>query len=116
MRRTVSIFALIILLFQAGIVSAQQYHFSSDNKKAIKYYKEAETDYRQKELAMAVESLQKAVKKDAGFIEAWLLLGDPDQRSVHGSCRLGQPRHSEAPVQPDPGSRFGRSQLPGCLR
>ncbi len=76
MKRTFPIFILIVFLFQSAFLSAQQYQLSSDNKKAIKYYKAAELAYRQKELSIAIESLQKAVKKDRDFIEAWMLLGD----------------------------------------
>ena len=76
MIRTIPIFILIVFLFHTSSISAQQYQLSSNNKKALKYYKAAELAYRQKELSIAVESLQKAVKKDKGFIEAWMLLGD----------------------------------------
>ena len=76
MTRTFSIFILIVFLSQFGTLSAQQYQLSSDNKKALKYYKTAELAYRQKELPLAIESLQKALKKDRQFIEAWMLLGD----------------------------------------
>ncbi|RLD50728.1 MAG: hypothetical protein DRJ05_19270 [Bacteroidetes bacterium] len=76
MIRAFFIFILIVLSSQFCLVTAQQYQLSSENKKALKYYKEAELAYRQKELMPAVESLQKAVKKDPDFIEAWLLLGD----------------------------------------
>lgn len=76
MIRTFSIFVLIVLLSQFCSITAQQSQLSSENKKALKYYQAAELAYRQKELMPAVESLQKAVKKDPDFIEAWLLLGD----------------------------------------
>jgi len=58
------------------VLHAQERQLSSVNKKAIKYYENAESAYRQKDFSTAVESLQKSLKKDPEFIEAWLLSGD----------------------------------------
>jgi outer membrane protein OmpA-like peptidoglycan-associated protein len=76
MKRFFAIAALAVFLFQFELLPAQQYQLSSANKKALKYYQAAEVAYRQKDLETAATTLQKALKKDSGFIEAWLLLGD----------------------------------------
>lgn len=57
-------------------IYAQQYQLSSKNKKALKFYGQAETAFRTRENASAQVALLKAVKADKDFIEAWLLLGD----------------------------------------
>ena len=70
---------LIIFSLFAGLfanLNAQDYLLSGSNKKAIKYYKIAEQEFRQQDYKAANEALQVAVKKDNNFIEAWLLLGD----------------------------------------
>lgn len=65
----------IIFLFPSGLW-AQEYEFSTKNKKAIKQYAFAESAYTLKDNQEAIEYLKKAVKADKNFIEAWLLLGD----------------------------------------
>lgn len=69
---------IIISLTLTGISEsgAQSWTFSSTNKKAIKYYKQAETAFKSSDYLLVREQLLKAIKKDDKFIEAWLLLGD----------------------------------------
>ena len=58
-----------------GIV-AQSHHLTSTSKKAVKYYKQAEAFYVQKNYAEAETALVKSLEKDDSFIEAMFLLGD----------------------------------------
>ncbi len=60
------------------IAHPQSYHLqlSSKNKKAIKWYHEAETAFKARDNQKALLFLDKAVNKDKKFIEAWLLKGD----------------------------------------
>ncbi len=71
-------FFLVILItcFLTNSLWAQGYEFSSQNKKALKHYAKAETAYREKDNREAILYLNKAVRADDQFIEAWLLLGD----------------------------------------
>ncbi len=65
-----------MLLVSVLEICAQSYKLSSTNKKAIKYYRQAETFYRLMEYENAEQALNKSLQKDDGFIEAMLLLGD----------------------------------------
>ncbi len=67
---------LLILLFLAAAVQAQDYSFSSDSKKALKFYEKAEEAYLAHELEKSSEFLIRSIKEDSSFIEAYLLLGD----------------------------------------
>ncbi len=55
---------------------AQSYKLTSTNKKALKYYNEAASNYKLGNYNTAVTFLNKSIKYDKGFIEAQLLLGD----------------------------------------
>ena len=68
--------SIIFLLSCTLGLFAQSYTFSTNNKKAIKYYKQAEGFYRGMDYSNAEEALQKSLQKDEGFIGAMLLLGD----------------------------------------
>ena len=72
------IFLLItMLLFIINGVGAQAYiKLSSNNKKALKWYHQAEDLFKARDNENALVYLEKAVDKDEGFIEAWLLEGD----------------------------------------
>jgi len=74
-------FKRIVLIFfiiaSSQITNAQYYlKLSSHNKKALKYYHQAEQTFKKRDNAKALIFLNKALKKDDGFIEAWLLKGD----------------------------------------
>ena len=55
---------------------APRYFKGRANKKAVKSYKMAEAAFKRNNLENAIVNLNKAIKKDKDFIEAWLLLGD----------------------------------------
>lgn len=67
---------LLSLFVLSVIVYGQSYKLTSDSKKAIKFYKQAESFYRQQKFPEAELDLKKAIKHDDTFIEAMLLLGD----------------------------------------
>ena len=69
---------ILILLLFLGIFNsqAQNSDLSTDNKKALKHYRNAEYSFNKSDLEASKESLNKAVRKDPEFIEAWLFLGD----------------------------------------
>jgi len=68
------LFVLLILTISTS--NAQNYQLSSSDKKAIKYYNEAASHYKVGNFKEAATSLEKSLKHDSNFIEAWLLLGD----------------------------------------
>ena len=67
---------IIILIFGFYNSQAQDSNLSSNNKKAIKHYKNAELFFNRSDLEASKESLNAALRKDPKFIEAWLFLGD----------------------------------------
>jgi len=69
---------ILILLLFLGIFNsqAQNSDLSTDNKKALKHYRNAEYSFNRSDLEASKESLNEAVHKDPEFIEAWLFLGD----------------------------------------
>lgn len=68
---------LIILLILTSItISAQEYQLSSKNKKAIKYYNNAASYFKNGNYNKAVNFLDKSLVHDKIFVEAYLLLGD----------------------------------------
>jgi outer membrane protein OmpA-like peptidoglycan-associated protein/tetratricopeptide (TPR) repeat protein len=69
---------ILFMLFFSGTLAAgaQQNPLSSQNKKAVKLYRNAEQSFLGREYEHAISELKKSVEKDPGFVEAWLLLGD----------------------------------------
>lgn len=61
----------VILIFTIVPLSAQ---YSSDSKKAIKIYEKAQAEFRSRNDVEAEELLNKALKIDDKFIEAWFML------------------------------------------
>lgn len=57
------------------LLYSQEMHYSTQNKKAIKFYEEASKYYDTRQNASAVEFLKKAIKEDSLFIEAQGMLG-----------------------------------------
>ena len=67
----------LIIIASSQTINAQYYlKLSSHNKKALKYYHQAEQSFKERDNAKALIFLNKALKKDDSFIEAWLLKGD----------------------------------------
>jgi len=65
--------SLLILLFVAtGHVSAQNY--STSSKKAIKRFEEARSCFELRDDACVEEALEKAIKADPGFVEAYQMM------------------------------------------
>jgi len=76
-----SFFGIIIILATLLLsvsLNAQinGYEFGTNSKKALRYYKLAESEYRRGNFGVCQSNLEKALEKDRNFIEAWLLLGD----------------------------------------
>lgn len=69
------IFFLFLLSWNLSVL-AQSHRLTSTNKKALKYYKQAETFYVQRNYPEAELALIKSLQKDESFIEAMFLLGD----------------------------------------
>ena len=69
---------IIVLMIIIGTnpLFADEYQFTSKNKKAIKYYNIGASDYSSKNYNGAITNLEKSLTYDSGFIESWLLLGD----------------------------------------
>ncbi|MBP9153057.1 MAG: tetratricopeptide repeat protein, partial [Flavobacteriales bacterium] len=71
---------LTIILIAFGCVfsseSIAQREYSTSSKKAIKYFEEALQYYSAKRNAEAIEILQKAIKADENFVEAYTVSGD----------------------------------------
>ncbi len=64
---------LVVLFFTAGSLRAQ---YTSVNKKALKWYRQAGDAYKLKENKKALQLLSHVIKKDPSFVEAWLLKAD----------------------------------------
>lgn len=67
------LFALCVLQLKA---QEKTYRFSTNNPKALKFYKKAEDAYIHHENQRALRFLDKSLEKDEAFIEAYLLMGD----------------------------------------
>lgn len=65
---------VLCTLFSVNELNAQKLHTSS--KKAIKLFDEAELSLKMNDIPKAIEMLDKAVKADEKFLEAWLYLID----------------------------------------
>ncbi len=64
-----------ILLIIATILSAQV-QYNTKSKKASKYFKSALKNYNLQYFDLAKQELQKALKKDSKFVDAYILLGE----------------------------------------
>lgn len=71
-----SIIIVTLLVLSINTVTAQINQPSSKNKKAIKYYNSAVSHYQNNDYIGAIDYLNKCLKHDSNFIDAWLLLGD----------------------------------------
>jgi len=69
-------FIIVLLITFSQNIYAQKYELSTSNKKAIKYYNEAVSHYKYDDFEEVINLLNKSLKYDNNFIEAWLLLGD----------------------------------------
>ncbi len=65
---------ILVLIFTLafGVQAMAQYH--STSKRAVKYFKEALEQYNHREEQEALQNLHKAVRADARFVEAWMLM------------------------------------------
>src|SRR5690606_11020885 len=69
------IFLLLSFFSITSTVLGQEENLSSNDKKAVKYFKEAKLSYESYELEDASELLKKAIERDPAFAEAYTLLG-----------------------------------------
>jgi len=74
-KRFVTVLQALLLLLVANVAMAQM-KFSTENKKAIKFFQEGLRYYDNKMNREAEELFLKAIKADGRFIEAHILLGD----------------------------------------
>lgn len=71
------LFPIILAAFVfLPMLSQAQDKYSSDSKKAVKYYEEGWALLRQRQFDNGIELLKKAIAEDENFIEAYLMLGD----------------------------------------
>ncbi len=76
MKHVLQILIIAALFIGVNNINSQSFELSTNNKKALKNYKAAESAFKSFEYASALDYLKKAVDKDDDFIEAWLLMGD----------------------------------------
>ena len=69
-------FLSVLLLFLYGSLSAQERHYSTTDKEAIKYYALANQNIDNHAYDEAIEQLLQAIEEDDKFIEAHLVLAD----------------------------------------
>ncbi len=74
MRLVANIFLVVFLIFSWEVAGQQK--FSSKDKKALKYYRQAENAYAKGDKKLVMLLLDKALSHDSLFVEAWLLKGD----------------------------------------
>jgi len=70
---------LILLILNSSFLisySQKDYEFHTKSKTAINLFKRATSFYDSKQNDQAISELEKALKEDAGFLEAHILLGD----------------------------------------
>ena len=86
MKNIAIIFGLFILL--NPLVGVGQVTYGTKDKKAIQYFEEAMTNYRQRQLSSALSNLDEAIKRDSLFIEAHLERGllFGEQREFKEAC------------------------------
>src|SRR5436190_17518884 len=73
------LFSVCLFVFFLGALpcSAQKITMpSSNNAKAVKYYREAAAFYDVRRNQEALDELKKAIEKDKNFIEAYMLMGN----------------------------------------
>lgn len=70
---TVKINFLILLLLISSFVGHSQQKYATENKKAIKYYEDAMSALRLRNMKAVEINLSKAIEKDHAFINAYLL-------------------------------------------
>ncbi|MAY85103.1 MAG: hypothetical protein CMP59_13315 [Flavobacteriales bacterium] len=73
-RYTLALFSLLLLFACHAPSSAIAQEYSSDDKKAVKYFSEARTAYRELRLDEAKELAEKSLEEDANFAEAQALI------------------------------------------
>jgi len=76
---TLKLWLLAVFIYGDGLVvlgQSKYQNLSSTSKKAIELYEEADYFYVRKDYYNVIELLQKAVKKDDHFIEAYFRLGN----------------------------------------
>lgn len=66
---------LFLLFFFCGVLYSQEETYTTQNKKAIKLYKEAAGYYNANQNSEAIEALKKAIREDSAFVEAQGMLG-----------------------------------------
>lgn len=81
--RSLKIFVLLALLLPMNLL-AQPMQLSSKNKKACKAYLKAAQYYQANDIPFAEIELERALKADPSFIEAWMMKGDirEDQKKI----------------------------------
>lgn len=99
MKTLLSFVIFSVFCFLNLSLTAQEYRFSSTNKRALKQYKIGEEAYKLLDFQIARGALNKAVKADNKFIEAWLLLGDVNTEIGHNDNAI---EAYEKAIQIDP--------------
>lgn len=76
--KTIYIFLVFcfVVINTASNAQGNKYKFTTNNPKALKFYKKAEDAYIHHEGKRALRFLEKSLDKDQNFIEAYLLMGD----------------------------------------
>lgn len=69
-------YILLLLVLTVSVQAFGQYDYSTNSKKAIKNFQEALKYYGSRQNSVALEFLQKAIKADEGFVEAYAVSGD----------------------------------------
>ena len=69
-------YILVLMMVVASVNVFAQREYSTKSKKAIKHFEEALRYYSAKRNSEALDLLQKAVKADDGFVEAYAVSGD----------------------------------------
>ena len=69
-------FILFLAISSYCKAQSNQYKYSTKSDKAIKAYEEAAKQYEANNFPDAIKALDKAIKLDKNFIEAYMMKGD----------------------------------------
>ncbi len=80
--RSLFLLALYVLCFCHTAV-AQDDEYTTQSKKAISYFEDAKKDFYHNRHYKSLDKIDKALKHDEGFIEAWILKGENHEAIQH---------------------------------
>jgi len=103
---------LFLLIIVTPVIASAQYDYTTNNKKAIRYYEQALTAFGQMNYSKAANLMQQAIKTDKKFIEAHIVLAEIYMDNGYVPNAIESYKNALA-IDPDffPGIYFSLAQL-----